>query len=319
MSDYTRGTVWGDGQALTAQALNQEFDRIQAVINGGLELTNFQGGEVETAGIINAGAPRFDTGGLERAERIANAVAEAAAADIKVVWVPRAMFGYVDDSTYAGAIFDTTVLMVREGQIHPGHDVVAYGALPDDATVNDTPAFDNADAGAAAAAIGANPGAPVVMATLPGEYQLDTSPAPSAGVGFLVYAGVTFAGAGDAPDHAFSGIWSAKQEETDDLGSIASGVEEFNTLVTTFDMSEWALVYATALIDEDAGSVETRVVGSPGQNAMAVGNVEFRFDRWLPTGGDPNGPPVLEYYVDNVDSVAHDVLVTVTAYFIRKS
>lgn len=318
MGTYTRGKVWSDGESLTAVDLNAEFDRIQALVNGGLGLENFASGEVELAGVINAGAPRFDTGGLENAERIANAVSEAVAADIKVVWVPRSMFGYIEDASYSTTIFDTGVLMVREGQVLPGHDVVAYGAKADDAAVDDTDAFTAAHDSAAAAAVGANPGAPVIIVSLPGEYQLDSGPTTSTGVGTIVFAGVTFAGAGTAPDHSFSGIWSAKQTGTDDLGNVAGTTTVSDSFNPGFDPAQWALVYAEVLVDEDAGTDETLFIGGPSQNPMVndTGNLRFNFKRWKEAAA--GGFFVLEYDLENQDSSAHDVIVTITAYFIRK-
>jgi hypothetical protein len=200
MTNYTRGTIWADGQELTDTALNEEFDRIAAVINGGLELSNFAAGEIETPIIINAGDPRFQTGGLDRAERVAGAVAEAAAAGgRRVVWVPRSMFGYGEDAGWSSGIFDTGVHVVREGQLDAGHDVVAYGAKPDDAAVDDKPMFDVAVTQAAASIIGLNPGGSWFSVSLPGTYQLNTDvtiPTPVT-VGWLRLAACLLAGAGN--------------------------------------------------------------------------------------------------------------------------
>lgn len=318
MTDYTRGKIWGSGAKLTAADLNEEFDRIQAVINGGLEQSNLQDGEIEKPAIINAGADRFQTGGLERAERVAAAISEAAGSDVKVVLIPRALWGYVEDSTYSQGMFDTSILLVREGQRHPGHSVIAYGAKPDDSTVNDTPAFDAADAGAAAAAFASNPGAPLVLATVPGEYQLDSTPADTDGVGFIVYAGVTFAGTGDAPEHGFAGIWSAMQESTVDLGTVSAGDTVEANFNPSFDPAKWAYFYVEVVVDEDAGTNVTRMTIPPHAlfEFTTSGNIQINSDRWAEASAGGFWTSV--FNVNNNDSVDHDVKLTFEGYFLRK-
>lgn len=318
MSDYTRGKIWSDGESLSAQDLNDEFDRIQSVLNGGLGLDNFQSGEIETPLVINAGAPRFDTGGLERAERIANAVSEAVGSDIKVVWVPRSMWGYVADATYASSIFDTGVLMVREGQLHPGHDPIAYGAIPDDAAIDDTPAFSQANTGAVASAAAANPGAQFVVVSLPGEYQLDSSPSHDATVGFLKYPGVTFAGAGTPPS---VGAWAFEnllhREDVVDFGTttIAAGTTAALSKNLVRDPANWIpLTVRVDVEDIDAGTTHNfYAYGSDGDGTT---NFDFVMDL-IKDGGAGEFNVVLEAF--NKDSSGHTLDAQVTIWFLRKT
>jgi len=202
MSNYTRGTIWSDGANLTATDLNAEFDRIQAVINGGLEESNFAAGELEEPIVINAGDARFQTGGLDNSELVAAAIAEAVAGNKKWVFVPRTLFNYADEAAYSSAMYNTGVILIREGAIAFGFDPVAYGAAPDDATVDDSDPFDACVAGAAAAAIGGNPGGGIITVTLPGEYQLDSDVTLTDPVRIMRFPGVTFAGTGNIVNDA---------------------------------------------------------------------------------------------------------------------
>lgn len=170
MADYVRGTVWADGSYLTAEDLNAEFDRIAALVNGGLDQDNFDGAAaLQYPFIISAGDPRFQTGTLDNAELVAAAIAYAAASDLKLVFIPKTMFGYAGEAGFSPAMFDTSIGLVHEGGAWDGHDPIAYGAKPDDALVEDAYSI-QACIDACATDAGLLP--MVISFGTPGEYQI---------------------------------------------------------------------------------------------------------------------------------------------------
>ena len=193
---YQRRTVWSSGQPLTASDLNEEFDAILAAfqeIGGG---GGGGGGGIDGDGIVvNAGHDDFNPGGSDPfATRVQNAVNEAASGQRKVVWVPRWMWGYVEDSAWSPGIFNSSVLMVREGALWPYYDPIAYGAKIGDTEVNNTPVFQVCFDHAASAD---GPGSPMVAVTIPGAYQLNANVSFPADVSFQDVAGVSYTGSGE--------------------------------------------------------------------------------------------------------------------------
>ena len=326
MTNYIRGTIWADGQELTDTSLNEEFDRIAAVLNGGLELSNFAAGEIEEPIIINAGDPRFQTGGLDRAERVAGAVSESAAAGgRRVVWVPRSMFGYGEDAGWSSGIFDTSVHVVREGQLDAGHDAVAYGAKPDDATVDDKPMFDVAVAQAAAAIIGLNPGGSWFTVSLPGTYQLDTDvtiPTPVT-VGWLRLANCLFNGAGSivsaGPTVDYVGLYTEENLATITRTFAVPLVNVALSASTTVSVSQAMTALAKGRIyvpefrwKEDAGAFGDwiRVASN-----MTVGNFTVGWDELSTTAGGFTS----KWGVTNNDgAAAHDITFEVRVTAIKE-
>jgi len=321
MALYERGTVWGDGGILSADALNAEFDRIAAVLNGGLNAENF-GEDVGDGLVINAGDDRFNPGGLEPAERIASAITEATQTEVKVVWVPRILWGYVEDATFSTEMFDSTVLMVREGQLYPHHDVIAYGAKVDDATVDDRPAFVAADAGAAASASGANPGSRVVQAALPGSYELSSDLQLSSGVRFEAFPGVTIAtskvlaaadevlGFRDLPGLAVREFQFETQvviaestgQQVDLVASDEVGVDDADF---TFDLTKnRPLIYMIELVNESLDPPVRRQLLDSSVNGFVFASVvaEIR-EFFLTVEGSTKQEINVSIFLDNLDSV----------------
>lgn len=171
MANYNRVTVWADGANLTASDLNAEFDAIKAVLNGGLERTNFVAGEVDKPIIINAGDERFQSGGLSNAELVEAAIAEAVAGNVKWVFIPRTMFGYASTTGYGAGIFDSNVALVKEGGPFHFHDPIAYGADPDNGAVDDAVAIQAALDGA----LDTDNPIRIVGFSVGGEYTIDTA------------------------------------------------------------------------------------------------------------------------------------------------
>jgi hypothetical protein len=81
--------------------------------------------------------------------------------------------------------------MVREGQVFPFLDPIAYGAKPDDVTVDNGPVFELVFDHAALAD---GPSAFGVMLTHPGAYQLDNPVTRPADIAFWQGIGVTYTG-----------------------------------------------------------------------------------------------------------------------------
>lgn len=322
--NYNRLTIWGAVSHLYGTDLDAEFDAIQAVLNGGLELTNFAAGEVESPIIVNAGASRFQTGGLENAELVAAAVAEAVANNIKWVFVPRTLFGYGEDASWSAGIFNAGVALVREGQMMPGHDPVAYGAKPDDATVDDQPAFAVCNTQATGADRAGNPGGYYISVSLPGAYQLDSNVTLSADVGYIEGPGVTLAGTGIITS-ATTGVTKqgvvpfrglVNQVKTAAPGPVNIPLSSSNPGVANFgnDMDDWMLVLLELHCDEDTGTDTAKGSGLYGLTVSTT-NVDTVIDIV-----EENGVNTLVGWTqtNNDGGSAHDHEVTLTAYFVKK-
>jgi len=164
--------VWVEGAHLNAADLMAQFKAIRDVVNGQLESSNFTAGVVDLPPFVNAGDSRFQTGGLDNSQLVAAAIAEAVAGTKKIVFVPYSMRGYAADAGFAPAMFDTSIAMVHEGGPWDGHDPIAYGAKPDDPTVDDAPSIQAAEDGAADST---NPLPPKLSFSVMGEYEIDTA------------------------------------------------------------------------------------------------------------------------------------------------
>ena len=324
MANYNRITIWGGVAHLYGTDLDAEFDAIKAVINGGLELSNFADGEVELPIIINAGDSRFQTGGLEDAELVAAAVAEAVAGNVKWVLVPRTMWGYGADASWAAGIFNTGVHMVREGQMMPGHDPVAYGSKVDDALEDDKPIFDVCVTQAAAAALTGNPGGIYVSVSLPGAYELGTDVTLAADVGYIEGPGVSLTGAGVITS-ATTGVTKqgiipfrglVNQVKTAAPGLVNILASATNTGAANFgnDMDDWMLVLLELHCDEDSGTNTAKGSGLYGLTVSTT-NVTTVIDVVLENGVNTQ---VGWTQTNNDGGSAHDHEVTLTAYFVKK-
>lgn len=194
MTSYLRQKVWAPGELLSSADLNAEFDEIATVLQA-LDESNFTAGVLERTTIINAGSERFAPLGTEDdATRVSNAIASLSGAttdDSRVIWVPVGMLGYIDKAGFSVGMFDPNILMVREGQLKPAVDPVAYGAAPGLA-LDQQPAFQAAFDAANSTSLRMPHR---VAVDVEGDYQIDTQITWPAGVAFEVDAGVTFSGA----------------------------------------------------------------------------------------------------------------------------
>lgn len=117
---------------------------------------------------ISAGEARFAPAGTEtRAQRVRSAIAAArlGTSPIKVVYIPKTLWGYCGDIDFAGSMFDSTILLVREGALSAWYDPIAYGADAS-GTVNSRVSIDTCFLHASTTVIGMK----MVAFTLPGEY-----------------------------------------------------------------------------------------------------------------------------------------------------
>lgn len=330
MGNYIRGTVWSDGSVLAPTDLNGEFDLIQAVLNGGLDESNFAAGSLDQAGMINAGAARFQTGGLDAAEIVAGAIAEAVSGDTKVVFVPRALFGYAEAASFSGSMFNTGVLMVREGYFGAGHDPVAYGAKPDDATVDDQPSFQAAFDGAAAAAIGGNPGGAFVEVSLPGAYELGSDVTHDDATGYIERPGVTLTGAGTVSSQAgtagigklgpvaLAGLTTRTVESAVFNGSISANSSEDSEgsplVLTGINTADWLLLSVRFELDEDGSGSPTLGFGL-GDCRAETTNLQANLDRVEDVGGEY----ALTWFVNNEDaSNPHTASLTILCTLVKR-
>lgn len=329
MADYNRLTVWTDGSPLTPNDLNAEFDAIKTVINGSLEEANFASGVINSTPYINAADERFQTGGLDAAELVSAAIAEAVAGDVKVVLIPRTLFGYAEEAGFGPSIFDSSILLVREGQTGPYHDPVAYGAKPGDNTVDDKVSFQAAFDAAAAAAIGSNPGAGWVGVTLPGEYHLGADVEHDDATGYLEGPGVTFdaggagivtsasatAGIGKLGPIPFLGLTARYREQTilpttNIAGSSsATGSANFGGL----DPDDWIILNIEASLDEDTSGSPTRAFGL-GQVQAKTTSLTFTITQIIETANEYE----LHFEVTNDAGAAHDAEVVVKVWFVKR-
>jgi hypothetical protein len=151
--------------------------------------------------VISAGESRFAPDDDEsHATRVKNAIATAklSSAEVKVVYVPKSFWGYVEDADYDSAMYDNTVQLVREGGITGWYDPIAYGADPT-GDVNSFVPVDTCFDHAAAAALGgtnAPIGMKVVAFTIPGIYTINTD-VDQRSCGVIMMTGVTLGGTGE--------------------------------------------------------------------------------------------------------------------------
>lgn len=126
---------------------------------------------------VSAGEARFAPLGTETAAtKVKNAILSAAASTspVKVVFVPRTLWGYVASGDFDVSMFNTSVFLVREGSWWGAYDPVAYGA-DISGTTNSRVCIDTAylHASTAPAAAGGY-GIRLVAFTVPGTYLMTT-------------------------------------------------------------------------------------------------------------------------------------------------
>jgi hypothetical protein len=128
---------------------------------------------VETAQLaISAGESRFKLTETDTdATRVKNAIntAKLSSSAVKVIYVPKDMWGYIADSDFDLNMFDPGILMLREGSIVGWYDPVAYGA---DITgnTNSRACIDICYAHALTTTVGIR----MVAFTVPGTYLMTT-------------------------------------------------------------------------------------------------------------------------------------------------
>lgn len=150
---------------------------------------------------MSAGEPRFAPNEDESsATRIKNAIvaAKLSSAPVKVVFVPKSMWGYVADTDYDESMYEPTVLLVREGSMVGWYDPIAYGADPT-GNVNSSRPVDVCFAHAESSALGGSNspvGMKVVAFTIPGTYTLGTD-VDQREMGVFIAPGVELSGAGE--------------------------------------------------------------------------------------------------------------------------
>lgn len=151
--------------------------------------------------VVSAGEARFAPEGDETsATKVKNAIVSAklSTSAVKVVFVPQSMWGYVGDADYDSGMYDSAILLVREGSLAGWYDPVAYGADPtgnvNSAVPIDT-CFLHASLSAAGGAI-ATVGMQVVAFTTPGTYSLTTD-VDQRDVALIKFPNVIISGAGE--------------------------------------------------------------------------------------------------------------------------
>lgn len=151
--------------------------------------------------VISAGEARFAPEGDETsATKVKNAIltAKLSSSAVKVVFVPQSMWGYVGDIDYDTGMYDSAILLVREGSLAGWYDPIAYGADPT-GDVNSAVPIDTCFLHASLSATGgaiATVGMQVVAFTTPGTYSLTTD-VDQRGVALIKFPDVTISGAGE--------------------------------------------------------------------------------------------------------------------------
>ena len=142
----------------------------------------------------SAGESRFAPDGTEtRATRVRSAIAAArlGTSPIRVVYVPKPLWGYCGDVDFSSSMFDATILLVREGALESWYDPVAYGADPT-GTVNSHVSIDTCFLHASDTEIGQK----IVAFTVPGDY-LFTTDVDQRGCALWQAPDVNFTGGGE--------------------------------------------------------------------------------------------------------------------------
>jgi hypothetical protein len=142
----------------------------------------------------SAGEARFAPDGTEtRARRVQSAIAAArlGSSPVKVVYVPKSLWGYGGDLDYSTSMFDSSIMMVREGALDAWFDPVAYGADPT-GVVNSHAAIDTAFLHASTSTFGMR----MVAFTVAGNY-LNTTNVDQRGCALLLGPGAVLTGGGN--------------------------------------------------------------------------------------------------------------------------
>lgn len=151
--------------------------------------------QIEIASLaISAGESRFILNETDtRATRVKNAIntAKLSSSEVKVIYIPKTLWGYVADVDYDSGMYDPTILLVREGSIVSWYDPVAYGADVT-GTVNSRPAILACYAHASGTAIGIQ----MVAFTVPGTYLMTTD-TDQQDVPLFMGAGTSITGGGN--------------------------------------------------------------------------------------------------------------------------
>jgi hypothetical protein len=151
--------------------------------------------QVELASLaVSAGESRFiltetDT----RATRVKNAIntVKLSSSEVKVIYIPKTLWGYVADVDYDSGMYDPTILLVREGSMVSWYDPVAYGADVT-GTVNSRSAILACYDHASETAIGIK----MVAFTVPGTYLMTTD-TDQQDVPLFMGAGTSITGGGN--------------------------------------------------------------------------------------------------------------------------
>lgn len=254
---YVRQHVFVDGEKPTAANYNDEFDAIAQVVNGNIDRDNLVAGLFEQANIvIDASDPEYAPNGTESdATRVKNAIAAALGPDAAttLVYVPKSMWGYVGDADYDPDMYDTELVLVREGAIVAAFDPIAYGADPsgvDDSRPAVVAAFDGAVA--AAGATEANVGKPVVAFTVPGSYKLNSDFERPADVALWQFDEVTFPDSsitGDRQQRDLPYFTEAEQEKLAGIGKGAKVIASSQTIPTDTNTE---IEFDTETYDDDS-------------------------------------------------------------------
>lgn len=150
--------------------------------------------DIEIASLaISAGESRFKINTTDsNATRVKNAIntAKLSSAPVRVIYIPKDMWGYVGDSDYDSNMYDPSILLVREGSMVSWYDPVAYGA-DISGSANSRAAILVCYAHAATTNIGIK----MVAFTVPGDYLL-TGTVDQNGVPLFMGTGAAIIGGG---------------------------------------------------------------------------------------------------------------------------
>lgn len=151
--------------------------------------------QIEIASLaISAGEARFILNETDtRATRVKNAIntAKLSSSEVKVIYIPKTLWGYVADIDYDEGMYDPTILLVREGSMVSWYDPVAYGADVT-GTANSKPAIEACYAHALITEVGTQ----MVAFTVPGTYLMTTD-TDQRDVALFMGAGASIIGGGE--------------------------------------------------------------------------------------------------------------------------